>query len=137
MNKVRIGIIGLGNMGSAHARQILAGKINRLELGAVADLRAEKLARVPQVKGFTKVSEMMASGLIDAVLIATPHYDHTELGIAALKAGLHVMVEKPVSVHRADCERLIAAHDGRAGKQVFAAMFNQRTDRYYQKIRAL
>jgi predicted dehydrogenase len=124
-------------MGYAHAQQILAGKINRLELGAVADLNPAKLARVPQVKGFATSAEMMASGLIDAILIATPHYDHTVIGIAALKAGLHVMVEKPISVHRADCERLIAAYKGREKKQVFAAMFNQRTDRYYQKIREL
>ena len=137
MKKVRIGIVGLGNMGYTHAQQILAGKINRLELGAVADLDPAKQARVPQVKGFKTADEMMASGLIDAILIATPHYDHTTIGIAALKAGLHVMVEKPISVHRADCERLIAAYKGREKKQVFAAMFNQRTDRYYQKIREL
>jgi predicted dehydrogenase len=137
MNKVRIGIVGIGNMGYSHAQQILAGKINRLELGAVADHNPAKLARVPQVKGFKKADEMMAAGLIDAILIATPHYDHTTIGIAALKAGLHVMVEKPISVHRADCERLIAAYHGREKKQVFAAMFNQRTDRYYQKIREL
>ncbi|MCU0791500.1 MAG: Gfo/Idh/MocA family oxidoreductase [Opitutaceae bacterium] len=137
MKKVRIGIVGLGNMGYAHAQSILAGKINRLELGAVADLAPEKLARVPQVKGFKTADEMMASGLIDAILIATPHYDHTTIGIAALKAGLHVMVEKPISVHRADCERLIAAYKGREKKQVFAAMFNQRTDLYYIKIREL
>ncbi len=137
MKKVRIGIVGLGNMGNAHAQQILAGKINRLELGAVADLDPMKLARVPQVKGFKTAADMMASGLIDAILIATPHYDHTTIGIAALQAGLHVMVEKPISVHRADCERLIAAYKGREKKQVFAAMFNQRTDRYYQKIREL
>jgi predicted dehydrogenase len=137
MKKVRIGIAGLGNMGNAHAQQILAGKINRLELGAVAAGDPEKLSRVPQVKGFKTAADMMASGLIDAILIATPHYDHTTIGIAALKAGLHVMVEKPISVHRADCERLIAAYRGREKKQVFAAMFNQRTDRYYQKIREL
>ncbi len=137
MTKVRIGIVGLGNMGFSHAQQILAGKINRLELAAVADVNPSKLARVPQVKGFKTVAEMMASGLIDAILVATPHYDHTTIGIAALKAGLHVMVEKPISVHRADCERLIAAHRGREGKQVFAAMFNQRTDRFYRKIRDL
>lgn len=137
MKTVRIGVVGLGNMGHAHAQNILAGKINRLELGAVADLSPDKLARVPQVKGFKTADEMMASGLIDAILIATPHYDHTTIGIAALKAGLHVMVEKPISVHRADCERLIAAYKGREKKQVFAAMFNQRTDRYYQKIREL
>lgn len=137
MNKVRIGIVGLGNMGYTHAQQILAGKINRLELGAVADNNPAKLARVPQVKGFASAAEMMASGLIDAILVATPHYDHTTIGIAALKAGLHVMVEKPISVHRADCERLIAAYEGREKKQVFAAMFNQRTDHYYKKIREL
>jgi predicted dehydrogenase len=66
-------------------------------------------------------------------LIATPHYDHTTIGIEALNVGLHVLTEKPISVHRADCERLIAAHKG----QVFAAMFNQRTDPYYQKIREI
>jgi len=137
MKKVRIGIVGLGNMGHVHAQQILAGKITRLELGAVADLDPAKLARAPQVKGFKTADDMMASGLIDAILIATPHYAHTTIGIAALEAGLHVMVEKPISVHRADCERLIAAYKGREQKQIFAAMFNQRTDRYYQKIREL
>ncbi|EIP97773.1 putative dehydrogenase [Opitutaceae bacterium TAV1] len=137
MNKVRIGIVGLGNMGSGHSANILAGKISRLELTAVADTDPAKLKRVPQVKGFTSADEMIASGLIDAILIATPHYDHTTIGIKALKAGLHVLVEKPISVHRADCERLIAAYKGREGKQVFAAMFNQRTDHYYIKIRNL
>src|SRR5690606_32161278 len=112
--------------------QILAGKISRLELTAVADTDPAKLKRVPRVKGFATADEMMASGLIDAILVATPHYDHTTIGIKALKAGLHVMIEKPISVHRADCERLIAAYKGREKKQVFAAMFNQRTDRYYQ-----
>ncbi|MDR1282287.1 MAG: Gfo/Idh/MocA family oxidoreductase [Opitutaceae bacterium] len=137
MNKVRIGIVGLGNMGSGHSANILAGKISRLELTAVADTDPARLKRVPQVKGFTSADEMIASGLIDAILVATPHYDHTTIGIKALKAGLHVLVEKPISVHRADCERLIAAHKGREGKQVFAAMFNQRTDHYYIKIRNL
>jgi predicted dehydrogenase len=77
----------------------------------------------------------MASGLIDAILIATPHYDHTTMGIKALQAGLHVMVEKPLSVHKADAQRLIAAYTNK--QQVFAAMFNQRTDQYYLKIRQL
>lgn len=135
MKKVRLGIVGIGNMGSSHSQNILAGKIARLELAAVADTDPVKLARVPQVKGFASADAMMASGLIDAILICTPHYDHTTIGIKALKAGLHVLVEKPLSVHRADCERLIAAHTNK--KQVFAAMFNQRTDHYYIKIRNL
>ncbi len=135
MNKVRLGIIGLGNMGSVHSANILAGKVPRLELAAIADADPAKHARVPQAKAFSSLEAMMSSGLVDAILIATPHYDHTTLGIQALKSGLHVMVEKPLSVHKADAQRLIAAYTDK--KQVFAAMFNQRTDHYYQKIRQL
>ncbi len=135
MSNVRLGIIGLGNMGATHAANLLAGKIPRLELTAVADTDSARCARFPQVKSFSTAEEMIASGLIEALLIATPHYQHTTFGILALKAGLHVMVEKPVSVHKADAERLIAAHKNK--KQVFAAMFNQRTDHFYLKIRQL
>ena len=135
MKNVRIGIVGLGNMGASHATNILAGKIPRLELTAVSDFDIKRCDRFPQVKAFATAEELMDSGLIDAVIIATPHYQHTTLGIYALKAGLHVMVEKPVSVHKADALRLNAAHKNK--KQVFAAMFNQRTDLYYQKIRNL
>ncbi|MGA2444570.1 MAG: Gfo/Idh/MocA family oxidoreductase [Opitutaceae bacterium] len=135
MDKVRLGIAGLGNMGATHASSILAGKINRLELTAVCDTDPAKTARFPQGKGFSSADAMIGSGLIDAILIATPHYSHTTIGMAALKAGLHVLVEKPISVHKADCERLIAAHQDQ--RQVFAAMFNQRTDPGYRRIRGL
>lgn len=134
---VRIGILGVGNMGLSHARSLLAGKVPRLELTAVADTRPERLALVPQVKGYRRAADLVASGLVDAVLIATPHYDHVPAGISALRAGLHVMLEKPVAVHKADAERLLAAHRGRETRQVFAAMFNQRTDPFYRKIRDL
>jgi len=115
MSKVRIGIVGLGNMGASHAASILAGKIPRLELTAVSDFDPSRCTRFPQVKAFATAEELIESGTIDAVIIATPHYQHTTLGIQALKAGLHVMVEKPVSVHEADAERLIAAQKQEAG----------------------
>jgi predicted dehydrogenase len=134
-SNVRIGILGLGNMGTAHAKNIQAGKINRLELTAVADVIPASHSRVSGVPAFNSAQEMINSGLIDAIIIATPHFDHTVTGIAALKAGLHVLVEKPISVHRADAEKLIAAHKSK--KQVFGAMFNQRTDEFYVKIRNL
>jgi predicted dehydrogenase len=132
MKTVRLGIAGLG-VGAFHANIILSGQTPRLQLAAVADLDETRRARFPGVKGFATAGEMIGSGLIDAILVATPHYSHTGLGIAALQAGLHVLVEKPISVHKADALRLLAAHTGK--QQVFAAMFNQRTDPYYLKIR--
>jgi predicted dehydrogenase len=135
MKKTRIGIVGIGNMGRAHAAQILDGKIPRMELAAVCDMNSEKLALYPLLAKFSNSESMIRSGAIDAILVATPHYSHTTIGIDALKNGLHVLVEKPISVHKADCQRLIAAH--RNKKQVFAAMFNQRTDPFYIKVRDL
>jgi predicted dehydrogenase len=135
MQTVRIGLVGLGNMGRAHRASIRAGKIEGLSLTAICD-RAESLPDpVPGEAQFTDFDTMLQSGTIDAVLIATPHYFHTSMGIAALNAGLHVMVEKPLSVHKADCERLIAAHQG--PQQVFGAMFQLRTDPIYQQIKSL
>jgi len=135
-NTVRLGIVGAGIMGSAHARSILAGNAPRLCLAAICDGRAGRLDLPPAVKVFPDSRQLIRSGEVDAVLIATPHYSHTSIGIDALDQGLHVLVEKPISVHKRDCEKLIAAHHARE-KQAFAAMFNQRTDPFYQKIRAL
>jgi predicted dehydrogenase len=133
--ELRLGIIGLGSMGRNHADAILAGKVPRCRLTAVCDAQAGTIPVYEGVAVFTEVKEFLESGMVDGVLIATPHYSHTPIGIAALEAGLHVLVEKPISVHKADCERLIAAH--RSKKQVFAAMFNQRTDPRYVKLRDL
>ena len=138
MEVVRVGVIGLGNMGQQHVKAILAGEAPGLVLAAVADAQEERLAAFgdrPEVAGFTEAEALIGSGAVDAVLIATPHFSHTSLGIAALEAGLHVLVEKPISVHKADAERLLAAHRGR--DQVFAAMFNQRTDPRYLALRRM
>jgi predicted dehydrogenase len=81
------------------------------------------------------VGALIRSGTIDAILICTPHYSHTTIGIAALEAGLHVLVEKPISVHKADAERLLAAHTDPS--RVFAAMFNLRTDPQYKTLKHL
>lgn len=135
---LRIGVIGIGNMGSGHAAMISEGKISRAQVTAVADGKPARTGRFPLAKAFTNGQQLIASGEVDAVIIATPHFDHTTLGSAALAAGLHVLVEKPLSVHKADCERLIAAYHARPKKeQVFAAMLNQRTDPHFAKVRAL
>ena len=133
---IRIGIIGVGSMGANHARSILDGKVPGLALAAVADREASLREAFPGVACYEDGSELMRESGVDAVLIATPHYSHTTLGAEALGKGLHVLVEKPISVHKEDCEKLIAAYPGDP-KQVFAAMFNQRTDPRYRKAREL
>jgi len=136
MTKVRLGIIGLGNIGQHHAAYLSAGKVNRAELVAVSDAVPAKLGAYKTFKTFTDGEELIRSGLVDAVIIATPHYQHTTLGIAALKAGLHVMVEKPISAHKADAERLIAVHEANK-KMVFAGMFQLRAESRYLKIQSM
>jgi predicted dehydrogenase len=91
--------------------------------------------RYKQLGYFESGEKLIRSGQVDAVIIATPHYSHTTLGIEALEHGLHVLVEKPISVHKADCERLIAAAKKR--KQVFTAMFQLRTEPKYRKLKSL
>tara|TARA_Y100000588_G_scaffold155574_1_gene169635 strand:- start:14997 stop:16160 length:1164 start_codon:yes stop_codon:yes gene_type:complete len=136
-NEVRLGIIGLGNMGNYYARSILEGEVPGLQLRAVCDMDESRVASFEKegVTPFTGTDELFKSGAVDAVQIATPHYFHTTLGIAALEAGLHVLVDKPISVHKADCERLIAAHTNK--DLVFAGMFNLRTDPHFLKLKSL
>jgi len=138
-HEVRLGIVGVGGMGSTHARSILAGKIGGLRLAAVCDINPERLdAFGNDLRKFSDSAAMIRSGDVDAILVATPHYFHTTIGRDGLNNGLHVLLEKPISVHKADCERVIAAYEkNKAGKPVFAAMFNQRTDPHYQKLRDL
>lgn len=136
MKQVRIGIVGMGNMGKYHAKYLLEGKINRCVLTAVADAFPANLEGYKQLKTFDSGEKMIRSGEIDAILIATPHYLHTTIGIDALKNGVHVLVEKPISVHKADCERLLAAHEANK-KLVFAAMFQSRTEGKWKKIKKM
>lgn len=152
---VKLGIIGFGVMGQIHAKHILEEKIKGVELVAVADCDRAQFStfKAPEKKDappspsraafeeldvplkFESPEELINSGSVDAVLISTPHYSHTTIGIQALEAGLHVMVEKPISVHKKDAERLIAAHTNPG--QVFAAMFNQRTNPAFRRIREM
>ena len=136
MDKIRLGIIGFGAMGQGHAANLLAGKVKRCELVAACDAVEANLKKFPQLRGFATPEELFASKCVDAVIIATPHFAHTTLGIASLEAGLHTLVEKPISVHKADAERLIAVAK-KNSKQVFCAMLQQRTDPHYQKIHEL
>ncbi|MDI7276624.1 MAG: Gfo/Idh/MocA family oxidoreductase, partial [Anaerolineae bacterium] len=135
MDRVRIGIIGVGGMGAHHARYLLDGQIARATLTAVSDVDPARLEPYSALQTFTDSRDLIRSGAVDAVLIVTPHYFHTTIGCDALEQGLHVLVEKPISVHKADAERLIAAHKNT--DRVFAAMFQQRTTPHYKEIKKL
>ena len=138
MDQIRIGIIGMGNIGKHHAGYLLDGKAARCQLTAVCSTSPDKLAsyRDKGLKVFGDANELLAGTDIDAVIIATPHYQHTELGIAAFESGKHVMVEKPISAHKADAEKLITAAK-KHPKLVFAGMFQLRTEPRYRKIQKL
>ena len=137
-SNVRIGIIGMGNMGKYHAEYLLAGKVKRAQLTAVCSTSPGKLAAYAQkgVEVFGDATALIQSSKVDAVLIATPHPQHPAQGIAALAAGLHVIVEKPIAAHKADAERLVAAAHKHPNLK-FAAMFQMRAEPRYAKIRKL
>jgi predicted dehydrogenase len=136
MKTVRLGIIGMGNMGKFHADYLLANKVSRAELTAVCSTSPAKLEKYKALKIFDDGEKLIRSDAVDAVVIATPHYQHTSLGIAAFEAGRHVMVEKPISAHKADAERLIAARK-KHPKLIFAAMFQFRTEPRYLEMQKL
>ena len=136
---IRIAVIGVGNMGSAHAQCIFSGQVEGLTLAAVCDIQESRLAwckeRFPDVPRFVDWHELIASGTADAVLIATPHPLHAEIAAAAMRAGLHVLSEKPadISVLRAR-EAVRAAEE--TGK-TYAIMLNQRTNPLFQRAREM
>ena len=138
--KVRVGMVGLGGRGTGTLGTIERSARLQAKMSVVALADVDPAALQPHkdkgYKLFDSAHELIQSGLIDALLIVTPHYYHTTIGIEALQAGLHVLTEKPISVHKADCEKLIAAYDARPHKsQKFAAMFNNRNNPMYNKVR--
>ena len=152
MKKVRIGILGIGNMGSGHYGNILNGACPEIEVRAVCDVNPARLewaaaelakkrearpdANLPDVAYFADGDEMFASGLIDAVIIAIPHYGHPVYAIKAMQAGLHVMCEKPAGVYTLQVREMIAEAD-KHPELKFGMMFNQRTNHIYRKVREI
>ncbi len=136
---IRFGIIGMGNMGTAHAKNFLAGKIKEMRITAVADINPQKLEwakeNLPWAKRYNSAEELMDSGEVDAVVICVPHYFHPPLVIEALKKGLHVVSEKPAGVY----EKQVREMNEFAAKsdKTFALMFNQRTNCVYRKIKEI
>ncbi len=137
--KVKFGIIGCGNMGSAHAEMMQ--NIKNVELVAVCDIKEAAFDRIAaniraKIKCYTDVNEFFAHDGLEAVLIAVPHYFHVDLAIATMEHGKHIIVEKPISVHKAEAQRLID-EAAKYPQLVRSAMFNQRTLPAHRKLKAL
>ncbi len=136
---VRIGIVGIGNIGSAHASGIYTDKIPGLKLCALCDNNPKRAAELrisyPDIPVYENAEELFSSGLVDAVIISTPHYLHPILAIQAFQAGLHVLSEKPAGVYCAKVREMIEA--AKSSQKVFAIMFNQRTNKLFIKAKEL
>ena len=140
MKKVRIGIIGIGNMGSAHALSISEGKVDGLELTAVCDIDECRIkwAREtfgPEVTLYSDYKLLIESGLVDAIIIATPHSSHPSIAIDAFFANLHVLTEKPSGIDVASVRQM--NHAAIKSGRIFAIMYNQRTNPLFIKLKKL
>ncbi len=137
MENVKIAVIGIGNMGSAHATCIAKGEIKGLILTAVCDININKLNdfknSYPNIKTFENYSTLLNSNIADAVIIAVPHPLHAKIAISAFEHGLHVLLEKPADIKVSIVKKLnCIAHNS---NKTFAIMFNQRTNPLFQKAR--
>lgn len=139
--KIRLGIIGIGNMGSTHAKKVCGGECPEFVLTAVADADPNRLTWCREELGdsialYDTAEAMLSSGLIDACIVAVPHYDHCRYAIACMERGIHVMVEKPAGVYTKEVRQMNAVADAHP-EVVFGMMFNQRTNGIYRKIKEL
>ncbi len=137
---LKLGIIGIGNMGTNHCKSILEGMCPDIEITAVADRLEARRAWAKEkfsedVQIFTEGSQLIKEAKVDAILIATPHYQHPTLAMEAFNCNLHVMCEKPAGVYT----KLVREMNDAAKKsgKVFAMMFNQRTNCVYRKMHEL
>ncbi len=138
MEKIRLGIIGMGNMGGGHFQNIIGGKCPSVEVTSVCDIDPKKIADISpngSIKCFTDYSEMLDSGVSDAVLIAVPHYDHPTIAIQCFKRGIHVLTEKPAGVYARQVREMNEIAEKTGVK--FGIMFNLRTNPIYKKAREI
>lgn len=138
MEKIRLGIVGLGVEGMAYAQFIRDGRVPNMTIGAVSDVAADKesVAKEFDVPFFSDYKELIKSGQVDAVVTTVPHFLHPEIGIFALENGVHALVEKPVGVYTKQAQRLLDVAKSKPELK-FGAFFNQRTNDLYKDLRAL
>lgn len=145
MNCVRFGIIGMGVQGSLYA-SILTGQQHpgraqipqpeNCRLTAICS-RSDKTAEAGKLgaKWFRDWRELLASGECDAVILTVPHFQHHEIAIAALEAGVHVLCEKPAGVRASDVKEMLSAAQRSEAK--LGMFLQQRTIPLFRTIRQI
>ena len=134
---VKTAVIGVGRMGSKHAYN-LAKRVKNSNLVAICDIdrqKANMMAKKLKVKAYYDVDEMLQNEQLDGVVIATPHYAHVEIALKCLKKNINVLCEKPISVTTEEAKKLLDA--AKESNLICSMMYNQRTNRMYQKAREL
>ena len=132
-SSVRIGVVGLGNIAQQHIKNVLEGHVAGATLTAICSRTESDYTRGLPAAHFSDYRELIASGLCDAVIVATPTYSHLDVGTAVLDAGLHLMMEKPMGLSVAEGDELVARANN-AGV-VAALMLNQRADPLFLRMR--
>lgn len=139
MEKVRVGVIGIGNIGSAHVNFIASGAVENMQLTALCDINDEKInllkEKYPNIPVFKKYEDLLKSGLTDAIIVSTPHYLHPIIAIEGFKYSQNVLIEKPAGVYTSIVEKM--NEEAKKSGKVFAIMFNQRTDPLFIKAREI
>lgn len=139
MDRLRVAIVGVGNMGYAHARAIYGGRVPAMRLCALCDIDEGRCAAAASeflgTEIYSDYRVMLEEHKADAVIIATPHYDHPTIAIEAFRRGWHVLTEKPAGVYAGAVREMMraAAESGR----VFGIMFNQRTNPLFARAREI
>ena len=142
MNKIRFGMIGLGNQGSSYTVNIFdEGKIENGVLTAACDINPAKIENLKtktknkDIVYFDDYKKMLDSGLIDVALVETPHYQHPEIVIECLNRGINVICEKPAGVYADQVREMNRV--AKEKKALFSMMFNQRTNCVYRKMKEI
>ncbi len=142
MEKVRYGIVGLGNQGTNYTRHFVKGEIKNGVLTALCDFNPAKIKAMQEkedapsnVTYFSNYKEMLDSGLVDAVLVETPHYDHPEIVMECLKRDIHALCDKPAGVYTKQVREMNEL--AKKSKARFGMVFNQRTNCVYRKMREM